>query len=123
GCDFDVDLPLDRSLDDGRLVLTRGQDRDLARLENRRNAHREGFARHEILSEEIRRRIPARDRVEHDEARSTLRTGPGLVEADVPRLADPQDLEVDTAGSRDGVLVPATLIVHVLARHLALRDV
>ncbi len=32
--------------------------------------------------------------------------GPGLVEADVPVPAKPQDHQIDATGARDGTLVP-----------------
>ena len=42
----------------------------------------------------------ARDGVERHEARAAVRARARLVEADVPRLADAEDLEIDSAGAR-----------------------
>src|SRR5690242_19615694 len=68
-------------------------------------------------------RVASRDRIEHDEPRAALRAGSRLVEANVPRLPDAENLEVDAARARDGVLVPATFVIDVLARDIATRDV
>ena len=121
--DLDVDLTLDGALNDRCLVLARRQNRDLAGLENRRDAHRHGLTRNEIFAEEIRRGIASRDRVQHDESSPTLGPGPGLVEPDVPRLPDAEDLKVDSARASDRILVAAALVVHLVATRFALRDV
>ena len=121
--DLEVDLALDRPLDDARLVLAGGEQRDLARLEDRRDAHRHRFLRDELLAEEIRRGIATRHGVEMHEARAAVRAGARLVEADVARLADAEDLEVDAAGALDGRFVAAALLVHLIARNVAARDV
>jgi hypothetical protein len=95
--DLEVDLALDGAPDDRRLVLAGGDDHDLARGEDRRDAHRHRLARHVLLAEEVGGRVEARDVVEVDDARAALDPRARLVEADVPGLADAQQLEVDAA--------------------------
>ena len=109
--DLDVDLAFDRALDDARLVLAGRDDRDLARVENRRDAHRDRFARNVLLAEEIGRGVAPRDGVERHEPRATLGARAGLVEADVSRLADAENLKVDAAGALDRQLVALRRVV------------
>ena len=113
---LEVDLSLDGAAHDRRLVLARREDRDLARLENRGDTHRDRFLRHELLAEEVGRGISARDRIEVHEARPAVRAGAGLVEADVARLADPEDLEIDSTRSLDRELVALRGFLDVLSR-------
>src|SRR5688500_19671614 len=113
---LDVDLTLDSPLDDSCFVLTGREDDDLARVENRRDAHRERLTRDVFLTEEIGGGILAGDVVEVHETRPTLDARAWLVEADVPRLADAEELQVDPAGLTDRLLVPQALELNVLAR-------
>src|SRR5438034_4537529 len=53
-----------------RSVLAGGDQGDLPGLEDRRHAHRDRLARHVVLAEEIRRRVPACDRVERHQPRA-----------------------------------------------------
>ena len=103
---LDVDVAFDGALHDARLVFARGDDRDFARVENRRHAHRDGFARHVFLAEEIGRCVSARHRVERDQSRAAVGARSGLIEADVSRLADAKNLKVDSASALDRQLVP-----------------
>ena len=121
--DLEVDLAFDGALDDARLVLAGGDDRDLARLENRRDAHRDRFLRDELFAEEVGRGVATRHGVEMHEPRAALRARARLVEADVPRLADAEDLKVDAAGLGDVMLVSLALRFQRLARNVAARDV
>src|SRR5205823_1797719 len=91
--------------------------------EDRRHAHRDRLARHVVLAEEIRRRVPACDRVERHQPRARVRRGAGLVEADMPALADPQNLDVDAAGVDDGLLVRRAVLRQALARRAPIGDV
>ena len=122
--DLVVDLALDRPADDRGLVLAGGEDHDLARLEDRGDAHRDRFARHVLLAEEVGGGVLARDRVEGDQPGPALGAGAGLVEADVPRPADAEDLEVDAAGGADRLLVAPALRPPTSSRGtIAARDV
>src|SRR5262249_5180281 len=121
--DLDVDVTLDGALDDTGLVLTRRNDRDLSRIENRRDAHRDRFARHVLLAEEIGCRVATRDGIERDEARGAVGARAGLVESDVARLADAKDLEVDPAGASDLELVSLRRVRDLGAWNVARRDV
>jgi hypothetical protein len=58
-----------------------------------------------------------------DEARPALGAGARLVEADVPRLADAEDLEVDPAEPPDVVLVAPAGLIYLVARDVARREV
>ncbi len=120
---LDVDLAFDRAADDARLVLASGQDRDLARIHDGGDAHGDRLARHVLLAEEVGGRVASRDRVERHEARPALEAGARLIEADVARLADAQDLEVDTARILDRLLVLLAILVHALPGHRPVRDV
>src|SRR5690606_38253210 len=62
-------------------------------------------------------------RVERNHAGATLEAGAGLVEADVTRLADAQDLEVDAAGVTDLLFVLRRLPLDLVTRHVATREV
>ena len=96
---------LDRPADDRRFVLTQRDDQDLPRLEDRPHAHRDRLQGHVFLAEEVAGRVLSRDRVERDHSRAAVAGASRLVEADVPRAADSQNLQVDAAGLFDGVLV------------------
>jgi len=67
--------------------------------------------------------VALRDGVERHEARAAVRARAGLVEADVTRLADAEDLEIDSAGGDDGGLVRARRLADLLAADLPRRDV
>src|SRR5207247_10729923 len=47
---------------------------------------------------------------------------PGLVEADMPRLADAEQLEIDAACAPDRVFIRGTSLDHALARDRAVGD-
>src|SRR4029079_424323 len=121
--DLDVDLAFDGALNDARFVLAGGDDRALARVANCRAAHRHRLARHELLAEEVGGGVLARDRIERDEPRAAIGAGAGLVESDVPRLADAENLKVDAARAHDLLLELASGRPDILTRHLARRDV
>src|SRR6185312_3545030 len=104
---LDVDVALDGAANDARLVLAGSDDRDLARVENGGDAHRYRLARHELFAEEVGCRVLARHGVERHEACATLGARSRLVEADVARLADAENLKIDSAGALDVALVPA----------------
>ena len=88
--DFDVDLAFDGALHDGRLVLAGRDDRDLARVENRRDAHRDRFARHVLLAEEVGGRVAARHGVERDERVRLSAPEPGSLKPMWPVLPMPR---------------------------------
>ena len=113
GRDLVVHLALDRPTHDGGLVLAGREDEDLAGLEDRGDAHRERLARDVLLAEEIGRRVLPGHQVERDEAGAALGARAGLVEADVPRPPDAEELEVDAAGLADRLLVAGDLVLHL----------
>src|SRR5690606_22710949 len=113
------DLALHGAAHDRRLVLARGDDRDLPRLHDGGHAHGDRLPRHVLLAEEIRRRVLARHRVQRHEAGARLPPRTRLVEADVAGLADPQDLEVDPADGPDRGLVFPAVLLDLLPRDIA----
>ena len=128
--DVGGDFPFDRTRDDRRLVFAGRQQGDLPGVENRGNAHRDRLARDVFDAEEIGRGVLARQGVERDDAGPRRRIGPGLVETDVPRLADAEELEVDAACRPNRLVVRGAGLDHALARdgavgdmHVLLRDV
>src|SRR5438477_296866 len=66
---------------------------------------------------------PACYRIERSEARAAMAGGAGLVEADVPSPTDAKDLEIDAAGTADGVLVGGTVLLGIFPADRAVRDV
>ena len=120
--DVGGDLALDRTRDDPRLVFAGRQEGDLPGVENRGDAHRDRLARDVLDAEEIGRGVPARQRVERDDARPRRRIRPGLVEADMPRLADAEQLEIDAACAPDCVFIRGTGLDHALPRDRAVGD-
>ncbi len=121
--DVRVRLAFHRALDDRGLVLARCDERDLSRLHDRRYTHRDRFGRHVVLAEEIGGGVAARDGVERDAAGARLGAGSRLVEADVPGLADAENLKIDSASVSDRGLVRVALVVDVVARNVAARNV
>ena len=87
-CDIGNRLAFDGAPDDRRLMLSRRDECDFARLHDRRDAHRDRFSWNIVLAKEIRCGIAARDRVESNRARSRVDSRPWLIEPDVSRLAD-----------------------------------
>src|SRR5688572_3808081 len=121
--DLDVDLPFDGAANNAGLVLTGRENEDFARVHDRGDAHRERLTRNVLLAEEVGRGILARDVVEMHRARPALDAGAGLVEADVPGLADAEELQVDSAGLANRFLVPQAFQLEVLERGVTARDV
>src|ERR1051325_1810294 len=100
----------DRTLDclRDRLRLrfpARDQD-ELARLENRADAHRDRVDGHVLAPLEEARVVVDRLLRERFEARARRQRAGGLVESDVPVGADAEDLDVDPAALGDAALVP-----------------
>ena len=121
--DLRVGLLLDGLPHDGRLVLARRHEDDLASVEDRPDAHRDGLAGDVLLLEEVRGGVLARDLVEHDEPRAVLWRGARLVEADVAAAADAEQEEVEPARALDGALVLGGVALDGLWREVAARDV
>ncbi len=103
-------------------MLAGGDQRDLPRLEDGGDPHRDRFPRHVVLAEEVRRCILPGHRVERHQAGPLVGRRAWLVEADVPALPDPEHLEVDPAGLGDGPLVREAVLGECLARHAAVGD-
>ena len=121
--DLEVDLSFDGAAHDRRLVLAGREDRDLPCVEDRGDAHRDRLLRYVLLAEEVSRRIPPRHAHRGDETRPAVRAGAGLVEADVARLADAEELEVDPARVLDLAFVLLAVRLHLILRDVAPRDV
>jgi hypothetical protein len=121
--DLDIDFTLDGTLDDACLMLPGRKDNDLARVENRRDPHRERLTRNVLLAEEIGCGILARHVVEMHLARSTLDARSRLVEADVTRFADAKELQIDPPRLTNRLFIPETLELDVLPRRVAAGDV
>ena len=84
----------------GRLVLAERHQDHAAGVEDRADAHRDRPARHVFFAKEVAGRVDPRDVVERDQARAAFAAGARLVEADVARAADAEELQVDPAGLR-----------------------
>ncbi len=121
--DVGRDFALDRARHDRRLMLAGRQQRDLPGIEDRRDAHSERFARHIFYAEEVGRGVLPGQRVEHDDAGPRGCVGARLVESDVSRLADAEQLEVDAAGRPNGRFVRLARLGHPLAWGRAVGDV
>src|SRR5688500_4967500 len=121
--DLKVNLALHRAPDDQRLVLAGGEDRNLPRIEDRGHAHRDRLTRHILLAKEIGGSVASRDRVERDEPRAAVSPGARLIESDMPRLSDPEDLEVDSTGLLDRLLVGRAFGLDFRALDVTARDV
>ena len=123
GRDLVVYLALDGAAHDRGLVLAGGEDEDLARLEDRGHPHGERFARHVLLTEEVGGRVLPGHQVERHHPGPALGAGAGLVEADVAGAPDAEELEVDAARRVNCCFEAAALRLHLLARHVAAKDV
>src|SRR5438445_12978614 len=113
----------DRSLHDGGLVFAKRHDADLAGFEDRAHAHCYRLGRHVLLAVEIAPRIAPRYRIERSQARAAVTSGPGFVEADVAGPADAEQLQVDAPRATDELLVVSAILLHLVQRHRAVRDV
>ncbi len=122
-CHVGRDLAFDGAHHDPGLVLAGREQRDLFRVENRGDAHRDRFAGHVLDAEEISGRVPAGQRVERDDAGARRRVGARLVESDVARLADAEQLEIDAAGRANRLLVRGARFRDALAGGHTLGDV
>jgi hypothetical protein len=67
-----VELALDGTAHDRRLVLAGGDERDLACLHDRGDAHRYRLGRDVVFSEEVAGRITPRHGVERDSPRARI---------------------------------------------------
>src|SRR5207247_1120722 len=76
-----------------------------------------------LLAEEAAGGIPPRHRIERDLARPAMAGRAGLVEADMPRSANPENLQVDAARSAYLLLVLGAEVLHGVFRNRAVRDV
>jgi len=119
--DLVVHLTFDRTAHYLGLVLSGSQDHDLAGLEYRRHAHRDGLTRYVLISKEVGRRILPGHEVEGDEAGTALKPRPGLVEPDMAGATDPQNLEIDAPNGADRLLVSAALLLDALTGNVARR--
>ena len=109
--------------DDGGLALAEGHEDDLAGVEDRADAHGDGAGGHVLDAEEVAGGVHAGELVEPDHAGPAVGRGAGLVEPDVSRAADAQELDVDAAGLLDGPLVPLAVGGDLLGGERAVGDV
>ena len=117
------DAALDRARDDRRLALAKRHHHHALRLENGADTHRHRARRHILLAEEIARGVLARDAVERDQARAARARGAWLVEADVARAADAEELQVDAARGANHALVGVAHRAHFVLARGAVGDV
>ncbi len=108
---------LDRLRDHAGLRLAPREERDAARVEDRADAHRDRVPRHVGFAEKITRRVAPGQRVERDEPRARIPAGARLVEADVPRAADAENLQVEPARGADLLLEGLAPGENIGARH------
>ena len=117
-----VHAALDRLAERERLALASDDDDDLARVEHGLDADGEGHARDlgDVVPEEAR---VGEDGVvrERLDARAALERRAGLVERDVPVLADPSEEELNAAVGFDLRLVRVALRDQVFG--VAVQDV
>ena len=125
-----VDLALDGSTHNGRLVLAEGQQDDAVGAHDCADTHGDRGSRDIPLTEKVAGRVHARDLVERDEPRAALQTRARFVESDVTCSTDAQNLEVDPACGLDLLLIGAAVRTHALPVdraignvHLLARDV
>ena len=78
---------------------------------------------HVFFAEEVAGRVLPGHRVERDHPRAAVARAARLVEADVPRAADAQNLQVDAAGLFDGLLVGVAERVDVAERNRPVGNV
>src|SRR5262249_18477019 len=91
-------------------------------FENRADAHRNCLMRHVFLTEEAASGVAPRDGVQRDHSGTAMASGTGFVETDVPGAANAQDLQINTAGPANELLVPRAVIVCVIGTKRAVRD-
>ena len=96
---------------------------DAAGFEDRADPHRNGPSRHVLLAEEIARRVHPRDAVERDQSRAAVGGRSRLIEADVPRAADPEKLQIEPARFLDLLLVCAAVFNDLFDRDRAVGHV
>ena len=95
----------------------------LSRIEDRGDAHRDGFAGNVVLAEEVGGGVLPGHQVESDQPRATVEPRTRLVESDVSRSADAEDLEIDAADELYRFLVAVALVLGDPARKVPAGDV
>ncbi len=121
--DIGIDLSLDCPTDDSRLVLAGRDEGDLPCLQNRRDPHGQRLERHVRFTEEVRRRVRARDGVEEDQPGAGGPSRARLVEPDVTAPADPEQLQIDAARFRNGTLERRAMLGAFVTRKVAAQKV
>ncbi len=109
-------------LDNRSFALAESQHVDAAGIQNGADAHRDGLIRDVLLAEKGVGGVPTSHRVQRNQARMAVSRRPGLIESDMARSADAEDLNVDATGVANLLFVLSAMILDLLARHLAIRN-
>src|SRR5439155_2349178 len=88
-------------------------DDDLAGLENRADAHRQGLLGHVVFAEETAGGVTTGNGVKSNQTRPAMAGRARLIETDVAGAADTQDLQIDAAGSTNLLLISRTTVIDV----------
>jgi hypothetical protein len=115
GGHFVVHFTFHGAAHDRRLVLARGQNENLPRLEDGLNAHRERLAGHVFFAEEVSRGVLPGHQIEGYQPGATLGSGTRLIEPDVAGPPDSKELDVYATSSSDLFFIAAALILERLA--------
>ena len=107
------DRAFDGLLNDVRLAVAGRQQDAAARFDDRAHTHRDGAARHLVLAAERGRVLLEGRGRERLHARARAERGERFVETDVPRLADAEELQINSAGALNRGFVAATFLVEV----------
>jgi hypothetical protein len=116
------DIAFYRLLNDGRLHLSPGHQDNPFGLEDGADSQRNGQARH---MRDILKIVGIGDPgrvVQGNEAGAGVDAAAGLVKADMPVIADPQDLQVDATGIFDHFFIIQTVLFDVLLTPLPVGE-
>ncbi len=118
-----IHFALDRPAHDFGLVLSGGENGDLAGLEDRGHTHCDGLAWDVFVSKEIGCRVLPGHEIQRDQAGPALEAGARLVESDVAGAPDAENLEVDAARGPNRLLVAPAFLFDQFARSVAPGEV
>ena len=113
GRDHARDRAFDGLGDDVRLAVAGRQQDAAARFDDCAHAHRDAAARHLVFAAERGRVLLHGRGRERLHARARAKRGKRFVETDVPRLADAEELQINSARARNRGFVAATFLVEV----------
>src|ERR1700743_849804 len=122
GGDTRRDRPFDSLRDRSRLRRAAGEQQNAERFEKCADAHRSGGPRNFFAGLERFAIVVDGFFRQNFQARAGAKARSRLVESDMPVAADAEDLQVDSAGVADGLLVSGAIAI-VIFRNRAVGDV